>query len=187
MPTEDLNEQSIAYIDPTRRSAKDFFSMPILRQNKKDELFYFTDCIFVQKASIDLYGDIINKIIKNKIVKLIIEENVDGSLAEVIKMRLKALDIRWCEVITKYNTVNKAQRIALMAGTVKENIVFPSKRRFAGRTQMGVFMNNMTQYSADVSKNLHDDAPDSICGVAENFIFNVNSRNVLKTYKQLPF
>ena len=102
-------------------------------------------------------------------------------------MRLKALDIRWCEVITKYNTVNKAQRIALMAGTVKENIVFPSKRRFAGRTQMGIFMNNMTQYSADVSKNLHDDAPDSICGVAENFIFNVNSRNVLKTYKQLPF
>ena len=187
LPTEDLNEQSIAYIDPTRRSAKDFFSMPILRQNKKDELFYFTDCIFVQKASIDLYGDIINKIIKNKIVKLIIEENVDGSLAEVIKMKLKALDIRWCEVITKYNTVNKAQRIALMAGTVKENIVFPSKRRFAGRTQMGVFMNNMTQYSADVSKNLHDDAPDSICGVAENFIFNVNSKNVLKTYKQLPF
>lgn len=187
LPTEDLNEQSIAYIDPTRRSAKDFFAMPILRQNKKDDNYYLTDCIFVQKSSIDLYNEIINKIIKNKIVKLIIEENIDGSLAEVIKMKLKNAGVKWCEVVTKYNTVNKAQRIALMAGTVKENIVFPSKRKYSGRSPLGLFMYYLTQYSAEVSKNLHDDAPDAISGVAENFIFNYTNKNTLKTYKRLPF
>lgn len=187
LPTSDLNEQSVAYIDPTRRSARDFFSMPILRQNKKDEKFYLTDCIFCQKSSIDLYDDIVTKILKNKITRLVVEENIDGSLAEVIKIKLKAAGVKWCDVMTKYNTVNKAQRIANLAGTVKDNIVFPTKRRYAGRTQMSIFMNSLTQYSADVSKNLHDDAPDSICGIAENFIFNQVNKNYVKTYKKLPF
>lgn len=187
LPTEDLNEQSVAYIDPTRRSAKDFFAMPICRQNKKDELYYLTDCIFVQKSSIDLYNDIVQKIIKNKIVKLVIEENIDGSLAEMIKLRLKAAGIRWCEVVTKYNTVNKAQRIALMAGTVKENIVFPAKGKYAQRHPLGLFMYYLTQYSAEASKNLHDDAPDAISGVCESFIYNTVSKNMVKTYKKLPF
>lgn len=187
LPVEDLNEQSVAYIDPTRRSAKDFFSMPICRQNKKDELYYFTDCIFIQKSSIDLYNDIVQKIIKNKIVKLVIEENIDGSLAEMIKLKLKNAGIKWCEVVTKYNTVNKAQRIALMAGTVKENIVFPAKGKYSQRSHIGLFMYYLTQYSANVSANLHDDAPDSISGLSECFIFNTAGKNTLKTYKRLPF
>lgn len=187
LPVEDLNEQSVAYIDPTRRSAKDFFSMPILRQHKKDEKFYLTDCIFVQKSSIDLYDEIVRKITKNRVTRLVIEENIDGSLAEVIKMKLKGEGVKWCEIINKYSTVNKAQRIANLAGTVKENIVFPCKRKLVGKTQLSIFMHSLTQYSADVSKNLHDDAPDSICGIAENYIFNQTNRNSIKTYKKLPF
>lgn len=187
LPVEDLNEQSMAYIDPTRRSARDYFAMPIFRQNKKDDMFYFTDCIFIQKASVDLYNEIVEKVVRNKIVKLVIEENVDGSLAEVIKTRLKNLGVNWCEVITKYNTVNKAQRIANMVGTVKENIVFPVKGKYNTRQPLGLFMHHLTQYSAEVSKNLHDDAPDAVCGFAENIIFNVAMRNTIRTFNKLPF
>lgn len=187
LPVEDLNEQSWAYIDPTRRSAKDYFAMPIFRQNKKDGLFYLTDCIFIQKASIDLYDEIVEKIVRNKIVKLVIEENVDGSLAEVIKIRLKGLGVNWCEILTKYNTVNKAQRIANMVGTVKENVVFPMKGKYNTRHPLGLLMHHLTQYSFEASKNLHDDAPDAVCGFAENLIFNVATRNLIKTYNKLPF
>ena len=44
-----LSSYSVAYIDPTRRSAKDFFAMPICRRENESGLYYLCDAIYQQK------------------------------------------------------------------------------------------------------------------------------------------
>lgn len=181
-----LDNYSVAYVDPTRRRAKDYFAMPICRYNNTNDNYMFYDCIFERKSSIDLYDAVIDKIISDKIVKIYIEENIDGSLAEVIKEKLKHRNIPWCEVLTKYNVVNKAQRIASMASTVKNAIEFPKKGKFPPKHPVSLFMRQLTDYSAD-STNRFDDAADSICGFADNFIINGIRKNTIKSAKRLPY
>lgn len=181
----ELDSYSVAYVDPTRRRAKDFFSMPICRYDKKADEYVLYDVIFERKSSIDLYDTIVDKIISDKIIRIVIEENVDGSLAEMIKEKLKARGIKWCEVITIYNTVSKAQRIASLANTVKKNVRFPSKRAYKPRTQMALFMRWLTQYTT-IGTTEFDDAPDSICGFSEHFIINGIRKNTIKVSSHLP-
>lgn len=181
-----LDSYSVAYIDPTRRRARDYFSMPICRYNNLTGNYVLRDCIFEQKSSIDLYDKVIEKIIENKIIKIVVEENIDGSLGEVIKDKLKAKDIKWCEVVTIYNTVSKPQRIANMAGTVKAAIEFPKKGKFPIKHPMSLMMRQLTEYTTQGTV-LHDDSPDSICGFAEHFIVNGIRKNTIKSSKKLPF
>lgn len=181
-----LSSYSVAYIDPTRRSAKDFFAMPICRRENESGLYYLCDAIYQQKSSRDLYDVIVEKIIDNKIIELVIEENVDTSLSTVIKDRLKAKGITYCEVKNKYNTVNKQQRIADMAGNVKKHMVFPSKTAVGQKSEIGSLTYSLTQYNA-LGANKNDDAADSVSGLVENIIVIGTLTNIVKSSKTLPF
>lgn len=183
LPTENLSEACYAYIDPTRRSAKDFFSMPILKYNTETDDFYLVDAIFEQKAPRDLYDKIINKIIEHKIMKLVIESNVNEGLKDILEMKLSERGIRWCEIAVIYNTANKAQRIADNANTVKSTIVFPRKGQYGTKHPVGLFMYYLTQYTVD-GGNKHDDAPDSICGFVERFVIAATRKNTITTRKR---
>lgn len=183
LPNEHLSEASYAYIDPTRRSARDFFSMPILKYNTETDDFYLIDAIFEQKAPRDLYDRIIDKIIQHKIMKLVIESNVNEGLKDVLEMKLKERGIKWCEISVVYNTVNKSQRIADDANTVKTCVVFPRKGFYTTKHPVGLFMYHLTQYTTDGS-NKHDDAPDSICGFVDKFVIQATRRNKIKTRKK---
>lgn len=186
LPLVDLSNFSKAYIDPTRRSARDFFAMPVFRQHKESLDYYLCDTIYQQKSSKDLYGKIVDTIIKNKIVLLIIEENVDGSLASIIKDRLKALGITWCEIKTIYNTVNKSQRIADMAGSVKTSVVFPEQYSVSPKSELGNMVRMFTQFTT-IGRNLFDDAPDAICGFVEHAVIKSGLGNKIRFRKKLPF
>lgn len=185
LPENTLNKTAVAFIDPTRRRAKDFFSMPISRYNPETDEYYLIDAIFTQKASVDLYDEVVNKIISHKILKVVIEENIDGSLATVITDKLKAKGVKWCEIVNKYATANKSARIAEYANTVKKTIVFPAKGKYGAKTQVGMFMYNLTSYSA-MGGNNFDDGPDSICGFADEFIVSGTKQNKLRALKKLP-
>lgn len=186
--SEILTNYSFAYLDPTRKTNSDFLSMPICARHLTTGEYYLKDVIFTRKSSRDCYDKIIEKIEKHKIVRLRIECNTSEDLPEILKMKLKQKDIKYCTIDTVYNTVNKNQRIADMAGTIKENIVFPMKNKFNPKTtEIGNFMNWLCQYS-NVALTKYDDAPDSLAGFAKTFVIDgVETRNVVKTFKNLPY
>ena len=104
----------------------------------------------------------------------------------VIKDRLKAKGITYCEIKNKYNTVNKQQRIADMAGNVKKHMVFPSKMAVGQKSEVGSLTYSLSQYNA-LGTNKNDDAADSVSGLVENIIVIGTLTNIVKSSKTLPF
>lgn len=147
-----------AVLDPARRG-KDNVSMPIYKTD--GQKYYFIDCIFQKKAMTELYNDIVDKIIQHTVTKFIIENNTDTSLKTLLEDRLHSKGYYICEIVEKYNTVNKEQRIKDARGDIKRFVVFKEKKMYKPNTDYGRFMKNFTTYSFDYP-NKNDDAPDSM-------------------------
>lgn len=160
---ENLYNSSIAVIDGTRKSGKDFFAMPIFIPYEED--YALIDCIFTKVASTELVSDVVDKMLEHNIKILIIETNVDGGLKKLI---LDEFDKRGiycnCDIREKYNTVQKSIRIEMNKGIIKRRIWFPDKKMFSKISDMGKFMNNLTLYNSQ-GGNRNDDAPDRLCFV----------------------
>lgn len=153
---------SFAVIDGTRKSGKDFFSMPIFQYANEEKTEYLlVDCIFTKTATSELINDILDKIVENRIVTLVIETNVDGGLKKVLEEKFDEYGIDYCTVIEKYNTVTKSIRIEAEKGRIVKYIRFPSREMFGLNSDMGKMMSNLTTYST-LSKNRNDDSPDSM-------------------------
>lgn len=152
----------------TARKGKDNVSMPIFKPDGNGN-YYFVDCIFKQKPMEDLYDEIIEKIIQHRIIKLVIENNIDTSLKTLLTDRLKQRGVNWCEIIEKYNTVKKEERIKNNRGIVQKFVVFLDKTLTKPNSDYGRLMENMTKYSFD-KPNLHDDSVDSVCMFASEII-----------------
>ena len=170
---EDAENYCVAVIDPTRRG-KDNFAMPILRPFK--DRYLLDNCIFQQKASRELYDAVVHMIILYNIRKLVVEENTDESLAKVIGDKLKSKG-HSCEIITKYSTVKKENRIRDMRFDVVTKIMFRDKKTIKPNSDYGRFMKNLTTYSFDYP-NKHDDAPDSICMCASELVLGKSKANI---------
>lgn len=163
-----LTPNSMATLD-TARKGKDNVSMPIFK-NDNNGNHYLIDAIYKQKAMDDLYDEIIEKIIENRITTLVIENNIDTSLKRLLEDRLHARGIYWCTIIEKYNTVKKEERIKNNRGIVQKQIIFPDKSIIRMNTDIGKMMDNITKYSFD-KPNVHDDGIDSVCMYASEIIF----------------
>ena len=170
---EMCSKYALAVLDPARKG-KDNVSMPIFRTD--GQKYYFVDCIFRQKAMTDLYDDIVDKIIEHTIIKFVIENNIDTSLKTLLEEKLKAKGYYLCEIIEKYNTVKKEQRIKDCRGIIKKTVVFKEKRAYKPNTDYGRFMKNFTTYSFDYA-NKHDDAPDSMAMFTNEIILDKSKLN----------
>ena len=162
------SEYSYASLDPSRKG-NDFLSMPIFRKDENEGKYYLTDALFSQTSVKYLYDDIVDKIIFNKIIALVIENNTDTSLKEVIEEKLRAKSYYGCVIYEKYAVTNKEVRINQMKDVIKDKIVFPSKNKYGINTQIGKAMNQLTVYSFDFP-NRHDDMPDSLALFADQII-----------------
>ena len=149
---------ALAVLDPARRG-KDNVSMPIFRTDGTK--YYMIDCIFKQKAMTELYDLIVDKIIEHNITTLVVENNIDTSLKTLLEEKLHKKGYFLCEIVEKYNTVKKEQRIKDTRGLIKKFMVFKDKKTYKPNTDYGRFMKNFTTYSFDYA-NKHDDAPDSV-------------------------
>lgn len=147
-------DYAFSVLDPARRG-KDNVAMPIFKYY--DNKYYFIDCIFKKKAMTDLYDEIVDKIIQHNIIKFVIENNIDTSLKTVLEDRLHEKGYYVCEIIEKYNTVKKEERIKNARGVALKSIVFKDKRLYKPNTDYGRFMKNLTTYSFDYP-NKYDDA-----------------------------
>jgi hypothetical protein len=149
-----------AVIDGTRKSGKDFFSMPIFQPYMED--YALIDCIYTQQATSKLIPDIIEKIIKNNVKMLVIETNVDGGLKTVLEEKLQAIGFNnGIQIIEKYSTMVKQTRIELERGNIIDRIFYPYFNLFPITSDMGKFMASHTMYNIE-GTNKHDDATDSL-------------------------
>ena len=181
---ENIYDGSIAVIDGTRKSGKDFFAMPIFVPH--DEDFALIDCIFTKVASTELVKDIVNKMLEYDIKILIIETNVDGGLKKLILDEFEKRNIYCnCDIREKYSTMQKAIRIEMNKGIVKRRILFPDKKLFGKISDMGKFMNNLTLYNSQ-GTNKNDDAPDSAALFSSEFIGEKYKNKKVKPIKR-PF
>lgn len=147
-----------ATLDPARRG-HDYVSMPIFQKYGDD--YALIDVLFERNAMSELYDKIVDKIIDNKVVKLVIENNTDTSLKTVIEERLFEREYFACIIIEKYNTMKKETRIQGQQGVIKRQIYFPSKELYGITTPMGMFMEQLTMFSFTMP-NKFDDAIDSV-------------------------
>lgn len=179
------NKFSYAVIDATRKSGKDFFSMPIFKPIKNDYVtdYYLIDALFTKTATKDMYDDIVDKILEHHIITLVIESNVTSELKQNIEDKLKKKGATFCEIIEKYNTLPKATRIEMEKGVIKKQLVFPQKNSYGENTSIGKFMVNLTLYNSS-GNNPNDDAPDS-CALFCSEIIEENS--VPQVAEPLPF
>lgn len=159
---------ALASLDPARRG-KDNVSMPIYRTD--GEYHYFIDCIFKKKAMTELYDEIVEKIIQHNIIRFVIENNIDTSLKTLLEDRLHEKGYYNCEIIEKYNTPKKEQRIKDARGIILRKIKFKRKTAYKPNSDYGRFMKNFTTYSFDYP-NKFDDAPDSVAQYATEIIVN---------------
>ena len=178
-----LTPNSMATLD-TARKGKDNVSMPIFK-NDNNSNHYLIDAIYKQKPMDDLYDEIIEKIIDNRITTLVIENNIDTSLKKLLTEKLKAKNVFWCTIIEKYNTVKKEERIKNNRGIVQKQIIFPDKSIIRPNTDMGRMMDNITKYSFD-KPNLHDDGIDSVCMYASEIIMGKGTLSKPKAIRR-PF
>ena len=172
---EDAGNYCVAVIDPSRKG-RDNLAMPILRPYK--DKYLMDNCLFKQKATRELYDSIVKLIIIYNIRKLVVEENTDESLAKVIGDKLKEKG-HTCQIITKYSTVKKENRIRDMRYDVITRIVFRAKKTIKPNSDYGRFMKNLTTYSFDYP-NKHDDAPDSICMCASELVLERSKPSIPK-------
>ena len=171
--SDKCGDYAFAALDPARRG-KDYVSMPICRT---DGLFYYmTDCLFKMEAMTELYDEICEKIITNKILKLVLENNTDTSLKTVLEGILHEKGYYNCEIVEKYNTVKKEDRIRDLQGVVKNRIMFRQPTTYTPNSDYGKFMRNLTTYSFDFP-NKHDDAPDGISMFCKEIILNGTAAN----------
>lgn len=163
LPRNEKNEPlytnyCMASLDPARKG-KDFVSMPIFVQNSTDH--YMIDVLYQQKPMTELYDEIVDRIIQHKIIKLTLENNIDVSLKELLLKKLKDKGYVSIEIIEKYSTGKKEDRIKNTRGIIKRQMWFKSKNIVNRNTEYGKFMEDFTNYSFDFA-NKHDDAPDSL-------------------------
>ena len=162
---------NLAVIDGTRKTGKDFFSMPIFQRMHNGEFFeyYLIDCLFTQTATKDMIDDVVDKVTKYRISTLVIETNVDGGLKMTLEEKLHQKGYYNIDIIENYSTGNKLARIEDQKGHIIRNLVFPAKRLFGIQSDIGKFMNNLTTFN-NTGRNSHDDAPDSCAMFTREFV-----------------
>ena len=165
-----------AVIDATRKSGKDFFSMPIYKKVPNNGIFdyYLCDCLFTRTATKDMYYEIVDKIIQNHIIFLVIESNVTSELKSNIERICREKGVTPPEIIEKYNVENKSARITNEMHLIKKQLVFPQRGMYGTNTAIGKFMDNLTTYNS-TGANSNDDAPDS-CALFCSEVIEENSQ-----------
>lgn len=161
------NEYSYASLDPSRKG-NDFLSMPIFKKDDNGK-YYLTDILFSKTSVKYLYDEIVDKIISNKVIALVVENNTDTSLKEVLEEKLIQKGYYGCVIYEKYAVTNKEIRINAMKDLIVDKIIFPNRNKFGKNTDMGKAMEQLTSYSFDFP-NKHDDMPDSLALFGDQII-----------------
>lgn len=172
-PPDDLNKFSLEDIKSyngeaiigfcdTADEGTDYHSFPIAKQIH--DKYYIIDVVFTQDPVEVSEPLTVSAIINNNVQKAIIESNNGGRIfGKDVRQKLKEKDYH-CNIKTQATTSNKETRILMQSSFIKENFYF--RNDYKKGSSYAKFMEQVHTYSK-AGKNKHDDAPDSITGLAE--------------------
>lgn len=142
----------------------DYLSAPIAKVI--GDKIYVTDVLFTQD-SIELTEPAVSQlIIDTNCDTTMFESNNGGkSFAKNVERLLKGKSK--CSIKWQHNSVNKETRILMKSGQVKKNFYFRSD--YKPGSDYAKFIKQLTSY-VKMGKNDHDDAPDSMTGLAEQIL-----------------
>ena len=157
----ELSPYAMASLDPVRKG-DDFVAMPIFKYDVDNpHIYYLIDVMFQGKSMDEVYSEITSRVLQHNMNKLVVENNTDTSLRALIDKNLKERGYYGCEIVEKFNTTKKEQRIRDENLPMRMQIVYPEQGLFPIKSEMGKFMENITKFSLE-TPNKHDDAPDSV-------------------------
>lgn len=179
--------QCYAFLDPTRKG-NDYLALGIFKRYKKDKdwsLWYLIDCIFEQAAQREMIYPIVNKLINHKVKVLGIENNIDGSLSDLMREKLKELKSHYVDIEDFYSTDNKQVKIRLASYGMKTKIVYPNVKMYALNSPMGKGMQQLTTWSGSQKYGDHDDFPDMVSMFVKYFCEQeqTNTMEVLSVFR----
>ncbi|MDP4147634.1 MAG: phage terminase large subunit [Bacillota bacterium] len=145
----------------TADSGKDFLSGPIGKRFDKDT--YITDVVFTQDG-VEITEPLVAEMIIDTGCELFKIESNNGGHSYARNIRKLIQGKSPCAVVDEMNMKNKETRILMNAGYIKEYFYFRSD--YEPGSDYDKFMRYLTSY-IKLGKNKHDDAPDSITGLAE--------------------
>ena len=179
-----------ATLDPTRKSGKDWFSMPVFNKGY-DGCYYFVDCICKQKSLGNLsdpenkfLDSVVDFIICNNIGFFSIENNTSNTIGTLLQEKLRQKGYLHCKIdeffsASKKGAESKLQRILNQESVILEYIRFPMRKNFSINSDMGRFMEMFTNFDSKNNvgkKNNPDDCCDSIAMFSAEYILNTTSR-----------
>lgn len=188
----------VGYTD-TADKGSDFLSSPI--GCRYGDYTYVTDVVFTQEG-VEITEPLVARLmIDNKCKRMIVESNNGGesfskNVKKIIKDISKELKSQYSDeckakgaeldgyyVDPKTTTQNKETRILMNAGYIKEYFYF--RDDYEPGSDYDKFMRQLTSY-VKLGKNAHDDAADSVTGLAEymqnNFYIRPQKKEVEKGY-----
>ena len=192
---KELDKESTAMCDTTRKSGSDFFALPFFRYSSEENLYYLTDIIFKQKSLGTDYDpknefakSICKKLISLNTIECCIESNTSNTTTSLLKQICKELGHNACKFRNAYTTNRKGgtkiTRILEHEDSIKNNIIFPDQKAIKNN-EMFQFMRYLTNWSSKNGQNKSnpDDAPDSLALFDNNFIHKKSS---LGKMQQVP-
>jgi predicted phage terminase large subunit-like protein len=171
-PVEELKRFSLKEIDgksydaiigftDTADEGTDYLSSPVGK--KIGEYTYITDVVFTQDPIEITEPLVAQQIIDSECELMKVESNSGGkSFALNVEKLIKGKST--CDVVFEPQTANKETRILMNAGYIKKHFWF--REDYAPGSDYDHFMRALTSY-VRLGKNKHDDAPDSVTGLAE--------------------
>jgi len=190
-PAEELNRFSMKEIGSktpdgilgftdTADKGTDFLSS--ITGKKFGNYVYITDVVFTQDGVEITEPQVARMIIDTKMDIMKIEANNGGhgyarNVRDLIEGKSK------CSISADVNTKNKETRILMNAGYIKKYFVF--RDDFEPGSDYDKFFRQFTSY-IKLGKNKHDDAADSVTGLAE-MVELVSVAKVVKQKSNIPF
>lgn len=155
----------VAYCD-TADTGEDYLCLIIAK--KYMNYLYIINVYLTQDAQEKTEPETARLLIKNKVQKCVIESNTGGRAFRRNVERILGEQYKWFGTIfqDKNQHKNKEVRITSMSTNIANCIIMP----MGWETQLPIFYQQLMNYNR--IKNIHDDAPDALTGLYEEFIEN---------------
>lgn len=127
-----------------------------------------TDVLYTQAPMEETEPAVAQMLLRNRTRTALIESNNGGrGFARNVQRKAPAVHVEWF-----HQSGNKESRILTNSATVLQNIRFP----VGWRIRWPELYAHLTTYKRAFKANKHDDAPDTLTGIAEKEIINKNNR-----------